>query len=470
LTCSQDIKERNRIIELAFADEDPNSRRFKNPLLHQSALENRSLILSSIKAIFRNWQDKGFALGTTPFTSYPQWANTIGGVMLAAGLGDPCLPFEGDYHVGADPAAAAMTEVCGVCHEAFGNDWASKRNIFERVHDAAYGAPKRVFCTMTASRLLEHRRTIGHDLGAALDRHRGIKIPKELGRSDWSTESLSREQLEYSANDVRHLHALRDTLSRRHEEARTTKILALEMELIPIVNAMHDYGFPIDAEKMRAIGGDARVKRGAFAAEICNDFGEPELNPNSPSQLLRAFRTAGIDLESTGEEILAQLDDPRAKKILDFRAEKKLAENVESLLKHEHAGRIHTSFNPTGAVMGRFTSKNPNLQNVPREPLFRSCFVPTGPDRKLVVADYSQIELRVAALIAKEAVMIDAFKRGDDLHALAAARNLGKKPKDLTKEEACKGRCAGGRSPERKISTEVPPPDEGRRIFCAFDA
>ena len=85
-------------------------------------------------------------------------------------------------------------------------------------------------------------------------------------------------------------------------------------------------------------------------------------------------------------------------------------------------------------MTGRFSSRHPNLQNVTRGPL-RSAFIPSGPDRRLIVADYSQIELRVAALIAKETVMIAAFQRGEDLHRQIAAVNLGKDSADVTPQE-----------------------------------
>jgi DNA polymerase-1 len=116
----------------------------------------------------------------------------------------------------------------------------------------------------------------------------------------------------------------------------------------------------------------------------------------------------------TPARTLAALDDPRGGQILARRAEAKLASNIQTLLDAVHESRIHAIFNPLGTVTGRFSSKEPNMQNIDRGPL-RSCFIPSAPDRSLIVADYSQIELRVVALIAKETVMIDAFRRGEDL-------------------------------------------------------
>ena len=83
-------------------------------------------------------------------------------------------------------------------------------------------------------------------------------------------------------------------------------------------------------------------------------------------------------------------------------------------------------------MTGRFSSKKPNLPSIDRGRL-RSCFIPSGPDRRLIVADYSQIELRVAALIAKEGAMISALKGHADLHKMTAAAVLRKPIEEITK-------------------------------------
>ena len=100
-------------------------------------------------------------------------------------------------------------------------------------------------------------------------------------------------------------------------------------------------------------------------------------------------------------------------------------------------GRIHTSFNQTGAATGRLSSSNPNLQNIPiktelgRE--IRAAFIPRD-GWKLVVADYSQIELRLLAHMSGDPVLIDAFQQGEDIHTRTAAEVLGVPPMLVTKE------------------------------------
>ena len=121
-------------------------------------------------------------------------------------------------------------------------------------------------------------------------------------------------------------------------------------------------------------------------------------------------------------------------KILAHRAFEKQAQQAASLLESVAAdGRIHGQFDPMGTATGRFSSKTPNLQNIGRGEL-RSCFV--APEvRALVIADYSQIELRAAAAIAGESKMVESYQRGDDLHRITAASVLGKPLEDVTKED-----------------------------------
>ena len=134
LTCREDFVRRMRQIELAYSEEDANQRRFENEFLHEEMKERRSEILSAWGAFFRDWAEKGFPEGPTPFTSYPEWAPVVGGVMGVAGLGDPCRPFEGRYKsVGGDRRTKAMTELFRVCRQQLRDSWVTKKPIFECV-------------------------------------------------------------------------------------------------------------------------------------------------------------------------------------------------------------------------------------------------------------------------------------------------------------------------------------------------
>jgi hypothetical protein len=137
LTYREDVEPRMRQIELAYFDEDPNGRRFNNKYLHNEIKKNREETISALNAIVVNWANKGFPKGKTPFSSYPEWAEIVGGMMIAANLGDPCLPFKSTYEVGGDLKLEAMGELFRLCHAAFGTHvWVEKEQIYKCVRKA----------------------------------------------------------------------------------------------------------------------------------------------------------------------------------------------------------------------------------------------------------------------------------------------------------------------------------------------
>jgi DNA polymerase-1 len=145
---------------------------------------------------------------------------------------------------------------------------------------------------------------------------------------------------------------------------------------------------------------------------------------------------------STAADVLEELaaDHEVVRKVLEFRQLAKLKNTyVDALpaLIDPQTGRLHTSFNQTGSATGRVSSSNPNLQNIPirtelgRE--IRAAFVPR-PGWKLVVADYSQIELRLLAHMSRDPVLVEAFRNGEDIHTRTAAEVLGVPPLMVTPE------------------------------------
>jgi twinkle protein len=259
---------------------------------------------------------------------------------------------------------------------------------------------------------------------------------------------LTDSQKQYARDDVRYLHRLRLVLGQALAEEDLTHVFNLEMALLPIITRMELHGFSVDVGQLKALLPLQRVKAEAKLQAVRNAFGKPDLNPNSPDQVLEVFKAAGIELvksnpdgsreETTEEELLCTIDDPRAALILDYRKADKLATALDSLLEVIRSdGRIYARFNPLGAATGRFSSKSPNLQQVPKRGAnhVRGIFVPSGRDRSLIVADYSQIELRVAAFVAWESVMINAFRERIDLHSKIAAVSLRIPTAQVTPEQ-----------------------------------
>ena len=302
--------------------------------------------------------------------------------------------------------------------------------------------PKKVFCTLTAARLLSAGTKPGNNLDQCLERFLGIAPAPDQSRSDWGGMFLTDDQLAYAARDVAHLHVLAGRLDAELGGADLETVRTLEMELLPAIVAMEVAGIAMDKPRLQAIRDSSRETTKAKADELRILLNAPSLNPGSPDQLKAALSRAGIEVANTNEETLKAADDGTIiPAILELRGAEKSAQQAESLIDCiEGDGRIHGRFEPTGTDTGRFSSKTPNLQNIGRGEL-RECFLaPTG--SRLIVADYSQIELRAAAAIAGEAKMIEAYRRGDDLHKLTAATVLGKPIEEVTKADRQTGKSA----------------------------
>jgi hypothetical protein len=141
LTARPDFEPRTRKIELAYYEEDPNSRVFPDKFLHEHVRRDRVLILSAIAAIFDNWANAGFPQCDTPFSSFPSWGGPIGGIMQAAGLGNPCLPFKGTFDIGHDPEHESMRALWEEAAAKFKNSLESERaDIYALVDASETGA------------------------------------------------------------------------------------------------------------------------------------------------------------------------------------------------------------------------------------------------------------------------------------------------------------------------------------------
>jgi DNA polymerase-1 len=302
---------------------------------------------------------------------------------------------------------------------------------------------KHVHCTLTAARLLVAGTKPGNDLDKCLERYLGIAPAADHSRSDWASMLLTYDQLAYAARDVAHLHDLFGTMESELEMAGLDTVWSLESSLLPVVIGMEANGLNVERDKLRRIADEALKLAQQAADDLRAALGNPGINPASPGQLLAALRAKGLKLESTAEDVLKAADDGHlVPLVLAHREASKRAQQAESLIDHiRHDGRIHGRFEPLGTATGRFSSKEPNLQNIGRGEIREAFTAPEG--KRLVVADYSQIELRAAAAIAGETKMIDAYKAGADLHKRTAASILGKPEEEVTKADRQMAKAAG---------------------------
>ncbi|MBS1489492.1 MAG: DNA polymerase I [Bacteroidetes bacterium] len=214
----------------------------------------------------------------------------------------------------------------------------------------------------------------------------------------------------------------------------------VEMPLIYVLAAMEFEGVALDEPALQAMSGSLKKDSEKTQAEIFKLAGV-EFNIGSPKQLgeilfdklklLDKAKKTKTGQYATGEEVLLKLagEHAIAQKILDFReAEKLRSTYVDALPKmlsrFDH--RIHTDYRQAVAATGRLSSNNPNLQNIPirteKGRQIRKAFVPRAKDFLFMSADYSQIELRIAASFAKDETMVEAFRLGRDIHTTTAAR------------------------------------------------
>ena len=217
-------------------------------------------------------------------------------------------------------------------------------------------------------------------------------------------------------------------------QAGLERVWQLECQLAPVVAAMRARGFRVDLKKLEVLAKTAEKNRAESEKKVKEVLGA-ELNPRSPKQVKEALEKRGLKLKSTDELALVMSGDPAAELVLRSRAAEKRAQMISAYREAVgEDGRIHAELDPLGTATGRFSCREPNLQNVGRDTEMRSCFVADS-KKLLVIADYSQIELRVAAFLAKEEAMLAAFRSGEDIHSLTAGKLAGKNQKQVSEEE-----------------------------------
>jgi DNA polymerase I len=225
----------------------------------------------------------------------------------------------------------------------------------------------------------------------------------------------------------------------------------VELPLASVLARMEARGVALDVEYLEAMGAGVRERMAALKASVYEHAGE-EFNLNSPPQLRKILydklglqpgkKTPKGEL-STDASVLEKLRDahPIVDALLSWRELDKLNSTyLEALprLVDPRDGRIHTSFNQAVAATGRLSSSNPNLQNIPvRSDLgreIRRAFIPGAPAQVLLVADYSQIELRVLAHLSGDEGLREAFLGGQDIHAATAAKVFDLPPEQVDAE------------------------------------
>jgi DNA polymerase I-like protein with 3'-5' exonuclease and polymerase domains len=352
-----------------------------------------------------------------------------------------------------------------------------------------------LFDTMVAAKLVNNGCGVRNDLGSITDRVLKVKLPKELQKADWSGE-ITDEMFHYAARDVICLPMLVKPLSEALVGSKIKPgftlwdLFQIEMEVLKPIALMQGHGFAFD--RKNAIELRAQLEEEAEALKLSflqlleveikkrhseesgfwlpreadGSFNTREkesgsvrkgtklyagFNPRSTKQMAQRFEQAGILLPpdekgvtSLDQNLLAFLrkDYELIDKYLTWKTAVTRVSSMDTLLEAIGPdGRIHCNYKQMGTETGRLSAASPNLQQVNRSPEFRSKFI-AEPGHVLVVADFSQIELRVAAELSGEERMLEAYRAGRDLHTETAALMTGVALGEVTKKQRTSAKVA----------------------------
>lgn len=302
---------------------------------------------------------------------------------------------------------------------------------------------------------------IGHDVqvGAfllnSLRREQNMTelAESEIGYEGSPLEDLDADEIISRAPEIMAvIKALHDDQAKQIKDIPSIAKLAKDVEwpVIPVLARMEYVGIELNTKYLEKFADEINDMVSDYEQQIYG-YADEEFNIGSPTQLAEVLfeklklPTQGIKKGKTGYSTAAQeLDKLRGQHpiidlITQYREVAKLKNTYVDTLPQQvdENSRLHTTFAMTVAQTGRLSSNDPNLQNIPiRTDLgrrIRTAFI-AGPGKKLVSADYSQFELRLAAAIAGEKEIIEDFNRGADVHTATAAKVYDRDPEDVTKQ------------------------------------
>ncbi|MBI4430156.1 MAG: DNA polymerase I [Candidatus Omnitrophica bacterium] len=428
---------------------------------------------------------KAFAVDTETTSEDPLLAKLVGISFSWKAHEAYYIPVSGDHAGVGLPTGKVLRELKPILEdsavEKYGQNIKYDLNVLHRHGVRLAGA---AFDTMIASYLLNASK-LNHNLDDLSLEHLGVKkITTESligsGKKAITMDQVPVEKVgEYSCEDSDCVWRLVDVFKPRLTEDGLRNLFErVEMPLLEVLAAMERTGVKIDVKILGELSKQCDKELAALARDIYGEAGE-EFNINSTKQL------AGILFEkmnlpkikrtktgfSTDTSVLEKLSETHSlpRLLLEYREKSKLKSTYMDALPelvNPETGLVHTSFNQTTTSTGRLSSTDPNVQNIPiRSELgrqIRKAFIPRAKGRKILSADYSQIELRILAHFTEDKTLMKAYQEGLDIHVLTACTLYGVKEKEVTSEmrQAAKtvnfsliyGKTAFGLSKDLQIS------------------
>lgn len=310
-----------------------------------------------------------------------------------------------------------------------------------------------------AKEMLSSHNGKSEELTEKIEAKAEIKVdPLELRKAQIGLWLINSELLNPTLEDIltfgktEDFNVVKEKINKELVEKKLTKVYEeIELPLIPIIDEAERWGILVDVKYLEKLSKEYHAELSKLEHDIWRLAGR-EFNIGSPKQLgevlfdemkltVKGLKKTAGGARSTRESELEKLKEvhPIIAKILDYREFAKLLNTyIDAIPKLvDQNNRLHSHLNQTGAATGRMSSQNPNLQNIPaREGVgerVRTAFVAT-PGHKWIACDYSQIELRVLALLSGDEELERIFKAGEDVHTSVAARVFGVDPDKVTKD------------------------------------
>jgi DNA polymerase I-like protein with 3'-5' exonuclease and polymerase domains len=318
---------------------------------------------------------------------------------------------------------------------------------FGVLHRAGLPVPTKFEDTIIASQLLDERKGV-HALKTLAKTRLDIEDPITFDEADKMRLLDPEVFAEYARNDARYTFRLWDKFRTEIDEQELTEVYVMEKQLLPVVMRMEERGMKLDIKSLATIEREVKAESARLKTEIFELAGT-EFELSKPLAVgtilydklgLKCPKQTATGKRSVDSESLKEITHPLAVKILEYRSIDKLANTFIKVLPKfaDENGRIHPEFKPLGAATGRFSCASPNVQQIPgRSELgkaVRRAFI-CEDGNKLIVADFSQMELRVLAHYSQDETLLNAYCTGEetDLHTITAQKMFNKE--DVNKDE-----------------------------------
>jgi len=292
--------------------------------------------------------------------------------------------------------------------------------------------------SLEALKTREGRERGGVALADLVLRYFGATMDKSHQCSFRLGEELTPEQIEYCFNDLRYLPKLMSAQQEKIKEMKLESVVQTEMNMIPVTVWLELSGIYYDSLKLQEITKKLQLQEKDLKYELYQMLGTSKISLNSSQAMVKALNARKVPVTSCNKEELSKFEHPIISKLLEYKTTNHLITSFANKLpdyKNKRTGRVHADFFQYGTKSGRFSCKNPNLQQQPsRFKEWRTIFVAT-PGNKIVACDYSQIELRILGEIAGEEEFMRAYNNKEDLHKLTASKIFGKPLDQVEKKE-----------------------------------